>query len=318
VKTNLGTFQNRGIEIELAATPVMNDNFTWDVSANFNYNKNTILSLPENGTPNNRIGGFYIYDANHPDGYSWQGGLQEGGTIGEMYAFVQEGIFVNDAAAAAGPYDSMVKNPGVKFGGDVDWLDADGNGTIDPKDKRYMGNALPPYTGGITNTFRYKGLSMRIFMDYALGHTIYYYTKSIQDGQYQGDINATTDILNSWQQPGDVTDVPRYYWADQLAQSNYWRGNSKHFYDGDYLCLREISLSYSLPKRVTDFLRVSKLDMYFTGQNLIYFTNYPGFQPEGGEFIKVNQLDGALNTPGVDQSQYPVPRMYSFGVNLTF
>jgi hypothetical protein len=106
-----------------------------------------------------------------------------------------------------------------------------------------------------------------------------------------------------WQRQGDETDIARYYWADQLAQSNVWRGNSLYYENGDYLAIREVTLAYNLPSDLIDRIGLANIRLYFTGSNLHYFTNYRGLSPEDG---------------GTDSGRYPVPRNYNVGINVTF
>lgn len=304
ILTNLGSLRNQGVEIELGANVITtNSGLSWDVSINAAHNSNEIIELPENGNENNRIGGVYVYDPSLGD-YAWKGGLQEGGTIDDMYGYQQLSIYATDAEAAEGPYDELV--PGTdktKFGGDVEWLDVDQNDTIDTRDRVFMGNPYPDWTGGFTSNLSYKGLSLLVRMDYAIGHTIYNDARMRFNGQTQGDIGISTDILRSWQEQGDETDIARYYWADQLAQSNVWRGNSMYYEKGDYLALREVTLAYNLPTEWMDRIGLSNVRLYFTGSNLYYFTNYRGLSPEDG---------------GTDSGRYPVPRNYNLGVNVSF
>ena len=109
------------------------------------------------------------------------------------------------------------------MGGDVDFLDADGNNIINSRDMVYVGNQYPKATGGFSNAFSYKNLSLMVRMDYTLGQTIYNYVYGTLIGQFQGDNGLSKDLLRSWQKQGDVTDIPRFYWADQQASNNIYR-----------------------------------------------------------------------------------------------
>ncbi|GLU52836.1 SusC/RagA family TonB-linked outer membrane protein [Dyadobacter frigoris] len=313
ILTNLGSLENKGLEMEISAGLISTDNFSWTLSVNASKNKNKILKLPDNDNEHNRIGGFNVYDP-VAGAYVWKGGLQEGSAIGNMYGYKQMGIYATDEQAAAGPRDELVAGTDKrKFGGDVNWLDVDKNKIIDTKDRVYMGNIYPKWTGGASNTLIFKGLSLYIRMDYTLGHTIYNYVRANMNAQFQGDVNGTTDLLRSWLKQGDKTDVPRYYWADQAAQSNYWRGdprnldngagNSVNYEKGDYMALREVTFSYTLPQKFLSKVGVSSLKVNFTGNNLKYFTKYTGLAPEEG---------------GLDRGRYPVPRVLTAGIKASF
>lgn len=303
ITTNLASFENRGFEMELDALVMERQNFFWSASFNVAYTTNKILSLPENDNENNRIGGIFIFDPSVGD-YVWAGGFQEGQSIGNMYAYQQLGIFATDEEARAGPTDMLVNSPNhEKHGGDVNWLDVDGNGIIDERDRVFQGNQFPPWTGGFASNISYRSFGLNVAMDYAIGHTINNNIRARQNGQFQGDQAPTTDVLRSWQQQGDETDVPRYYWADQFWKENIWRGSSWYYERGDYLALREVTLSYRAPADMASRFGMQNLRLYLTGSNLHYFTSYRGLIPEVG---------------GTDFGRYPHPRTITAGIDITF
>lgn len=304
ILTNLGSLENRGFDFELSANILPAESpVQWLFSFNASKVKNKILELPYNGIENNRVGGVYVWDPARGD-YAWLGGLQEGGRIGDLFAYKQLGIYATDEEAAAGPVDMII--PGTnktKYGGSVNWLDADNNGLIEATDRVYVGNIYPVWTGGLASAVSYKGVSLNVRMDYTTGHTIYNYTRAQGIGQFVGENGLVSDVLRSWQKPGDITDVPKVYWADQQAQNNLFRGNSKYYESGDFLALRELTLSYNIPANWLQRAKISSLRLNLTGSNLYYFTKYEGLNPEEG---------------GDDRGRYPVPRNFIFGVNVTF
>lgn len=304
ILTNLGSLENKGFEMEFNASILPQATaFQWDLGFNASYVKVRILELPYNGIENNRIGGVYVYDPKIGD-YAWKGGLQEGGAIGDMYAYKQLSIYATDEEAAAGPADMIP--PGAdktKHGGDVNWLDVDGNNIIDETDRIYMGNPYPDWTGGFSNTFFYKGFSLVSRFDFTLGHMIYNETKARVLGNFSGQNAISHAVTRSWQKQGDITDIPRYYWADQNQSRNLWRGNSEYYEPGDFLCIREITLAYDFPRSLIQKLNISNLRLNITGSNLGYFTKFTGLNPEEG---------------GTDNGRYPNPRNIIFGANITF
>lgn len=306
ILTNSGSLENKGVEIELRGSVMpKGSTFQWDIGVNAATVKNKILELPYNGIENNRVGGVLVWDEGLGD-YAWKGGLQEGGTMGDFYAYKHLRVFATDEEAANAPVDTNVPQPDkTKFGGDVDFLDADGNNIIDSRDMVYVGNQFPTATGGFSSSMRYKGLSLNVRMDYTLGHSIYNYTYGTLLGQFQGDNGLSKDLLRSWQKQGDVTDIPRFYWADQQASNNLYRGgNATSFlYEkGDFLALREVTLSYSVPKPLVEKVKLTAVSLNVTGHNLHYFTKYRGANPEDG---------------GRNIGRFPIPRSFIFGVNIS-
>jgi len=312
VRTNLGSLENRGIELEVAIQMLPRESaLQWDLGLLASKTKNKILQLPDNGVENNRVGGIYVWDASAND-YAWVGGLQEGNPLGDIYGFQQVSIFTTDQEAAESPIvDMIITTPDkTKFGGDVNWLDVDQNDSIDLRDRILMGNIYPTWTGGISNYFTYKNFGLGIRMDYTVGHTIYNWSKALILASYGTRSGLTTDIYESWQEPGDVAEYPNYYWADQQTQRNIARtqgdingGNSKFYESGDFLCIRELTFSYSFPKRIVEKIGISNLSCNLTGNNLHYFTKYSGLSPEDG---------------GQDYGGYPPPKNLIFGVNVGF
>ncbi|RRB07471.1 SusC/RagA family TonB-linked outer membrane protein [Larkinella rosea] len=304
ILTNYGSLQNRGFEVEISGTIIRTESgFNWNAGFNIATNQQKILKLPANGNERNRVGGVLVYDPETGKN-EWRGGLQEGGRIGDYYAYKQLGIFATDEEAAAAPIDNIVPLASkVKFGGDVNWLDVDGNKQINSYDRVYLGNPYPTVTGGFTTAFAYKNFTLNARADFTLGHTIYNYTRALYNGQFVGENNASNDILRSWQKPGDQTDIARYYYADQQVQSNLFRQNSLYFEKGDFLAIRELTLGYSFPGALTTKLGLSNLRLNVTANNLKYFTKYSGLNPEEG---------------GQDNGRYPVPRNFIVGLNVSF
>ncbi len=305
ILTNYGTLENKGYEIEASARVLSPESpVQWNIALNVAKVNSKILQLPENGIENNRVGGVYVFDPKRGD-YAWLGGLQEGQRIGDLHAYQQVSVYATDDEAARGPVDMLLPSASkMKYGGDVNWLDVDRNDTIDTRDRVYMGNSIPRVTGGFTNTVSYKDLSLTVRMDYTLGATIYNETAARLEGNFSGANAISANMLRSWQKQGDVTDIPRYYWADQNAQWNVWnnRGNSRFYQSTDFLCLREVTLAYSLPKTLMKRIGLTDIRLNLTGANLIYFTNYEGLSPE------------QTNT----ETAYPNPRSFMFGAAITF
>jgi hypothetical protein len=235
----------------------------------------------------------------------WKGGLQEGGRINDFYGLQSIGIYATNAEAAKAPTDMIITTPDKKkYGGDVIWQDTDGNGIIDTRDYVYLGNPYPTTTGGFSNTFSYKGIQLYARMDYTLGGKVYYENYGRYLGCPSGLGNLSNDLLRSWMKDGDVTDIPKYYWADQIAQRNVHstRQPSGQYPKTDFWCLREVTLSYNLPEKILQKLKIADLRLNVTGNNLYYFTKYPGLNPEA------TSTDAA----------FPNPRNIIFGASIGF
>lgn len=322
VPTNNGSLNNKGFELDLTVA-IFNPKspLQWSVNLNGAKVKTTVRKLPDNGVDGNRIGGVNIWDPASKS-YVWRpgfnagavfgnpGSFMEGYAIGDMYAYKQLGVYATDAEAAAGPVDVSGAVPADQvnpangarlYGGDVRWLDSDGNGKIDSRDMVYVGNMFPKWTGGFSNYLTYKNFNLNIRTDFTLGHTIYNYGRVVADGQLQGDLAPTKDYIDkSWKKQGDITDVPRFLF--QNSQGNISR-NSTYYEKGDFLCLREVTLGYTFASAALKRAKISSLRLNATGSNLYYFTKFRGPMPEDG---------------GADNGRYPNPRTLTISLNATF
>lgn len=304
VLTNLGSLGNKGVELEVSAQVLPQTSpFQWNLSFNVATVHSKILRLPDNDVPKNRIGGFYVWDKGKGD-YEWKGGLQEGGRIGDMYTYKYEGVYSTDAEAAAAPYDALLRwADKTKYGGDSRFADLDGNDTLDSRDMVYAGNPYPTVTGGFSSTFSYKGLSLYVRMDYMTGHTILDYAEVFADAQLQGDALPTAHyIKNMWKKQGDKAALPRYVWQDAQGDFKFPDFMTYYFQKGNFLALREVSLSYQLPDKLLDKIKIKGVRLNLSGQNLHYFTKYRGSNPEEG---------------GRDNGHYPVPVNFVFGAKIS-
>ena len=304
VLTNLGSLGNKGVEIDLSAALLSPSSaLQWTVGFNYGTVKSKILKLPFNGVANNRIGGVLVYDPSVKD-YRYLGGLQEGGKVGDYYAYKQIGIYATDEEAAKGPKDMVIGlTDKTKYGGDAAFLDVDNNGIIDDRDRIYLGNPNPTWNGGFSNTLEYKNLFFIIRTDFTGGHTIYNYPAVFADGQLQGDALPTKEYLaKAWKKQGDITDAPRYLWQNQ--QQNF-RPQSSYYQKGDFLCIREVTLGYSLPAKLLERFKIKGIRLNLTGNNLYYFTAYKGNVPEDAETV-------------MDNGHYPIPRNFIFGAKISF
>lgn len=310
VLTNLGTLENKGFEIELGARLLpTNSPLQWNLAFNASKTKNKILKLPFNGTENNRVGGVLAWDDKKQD-YEWKGGLQEGGRLGEMYDRQLVGIYPTDADALEGPVATFIVGANkTQYGGDAEYYDADNNGLIDSRDKRYMGNTYPVWSGGLSNTLNYKNFNLYLRMDYTTGHTIFNWGRMFLDGNLYADGNLTQRMVDkSWKKQGDIAEMPRAYWGGERVQRNTFdgvtnAGSSIYNEKGDFLAIREVTLSYNVPSQILKKLKIANLRFNVTANNIHYFTKYLGLNPEEG---------------GRDDGRYAIPKNIIFGANISF
>lgn len=334
LRTNLGTYQNKGYEFAVNVNVLNTSDWRVSAGANASFVKNKILQLPFNGNENNRQGGLQVYDPVSRQ-VVWVGGLQEGRTLGDIYGYRQLSIFKDEAevAAIAGNRTDAVAGitgPNLPVGpngritpGDVNWEDVNADGIIDSRDQVKLGNIYPKWTGGFNASVAYKNISLYNRWEFATGHTIYNDLIARTLGNYQGTFNYIDLQKQAWSPTNTVTGIPKVYFADQVAGSkqNYTRannanavlnGNNSNLYEkGDYLALREITISYGVPKTLLAKSKfISNARVYVTGSNLFYITNFSGPSPEAPI------SGGVIN--GIYTGTYPTPRSFVFGVQVGF
>ena len=336
-KTNLGTLRNSGFEVEGNLNLITNPKgFNWNFSFNASYVFNKIVKLPDNGNENNRQGGSQVWDPASQQ-VIWVGGYQEGHTLGDIYAYQQVKILrdENEVAQLAGNRIDMIAGlygPNVseadrqRYGltkpieaGDVLWADLNGDNVIDQLDRVKVGNIYPKWTGGFSTTLSYKNVSLYGRFDFAIGHTILNMVAMRSIGQSVGFKNIIADGLDCWTAENPDTDLPKSYYDDSTNKKNIYRdtagsditsvdNRSSRFYEkGDYLALRELTLSWKLPAKWISKIHITDASLYVTGQNLFYITGYSGTSPEA-----------PLVYPGVDTGRYPTPRTVLVGASVSF
>ena len=254
------------------------------------------MKLPDNGNENNRQGGSQVWDPASQQ-VIWVGGYQEGHTLGDIYAYQQVKILrdENEVAQLAGNRIDMIAGlygPNVseadrqRYGltkpieaGDVLWADLNGDNVIDQLDRVKVGNIYPKWTGGFSTTLSYKNVSLYGRFDFAVGHTILNMVAMRSIGQSVGFKNIIADGLDCWTAENPDTDLPKSYYDDSTNKKNIYRdtagsditsvdNRSSRFYEkGDYLALRELTLSWKLPAKWISKIHITDASLYVTGQN---------------------------------------------------
>ncbi len=281
---NVGEMRNRGFEVTLGTQNVKTTNFSWNTNFNIGFNKNTVLSLPENKDAQGR---------NFLSGSTAQRAVV-GHSRNTFY--LNEYIGINPAT------------------GDAEWrkLDGTASSTISPDDRKIVGHADPDFTGGFTNIFRYKAFDLTAFFNFAYGNKVLIdglrFTENINTGSY----NKSTDVLNYWKQAGDNAFAPRLNSPTRLTFHNL---STSQLQDGSYARLKTVTLGYNLP---TELLAKSKVirsaRIYALGQNLLTIQNkdFRGPDPE----VSAN---GASNlVMGESFFALPQAKSITFGINLGF
>ncbi len=280
---NTGTLSNKGLEASLSLGIVRSENFGWDITVNASTLKNEIIKLPPgqkeiiNGSKKLMVG-TSIYDYYL---YQWYGVDPANG----------DGLFIlDDALVGTTTADNRELNG--------QWVTTkSGNAKKD-----FSGTSIPDLFGSINNTFRYKNWSLQSLVTYQIGGQIYDLNYAQQMNGYAEGISLHTDILNAWQKPGDITDVPR---LDSKMAAQYNAGSSRWLVDADYIALRSATLTYSFKDTFTSALGFTSARIYLSGENLISSTKRKGLEPQE-------------NFNGTVSNRYTPARIFSIGANVSF
>lgn len=290
---NIADMENRGIELELG----YNESFgtlNVRVNGNISYLENEVTYLGQGKT--------YITGG---VGFQSMGTLtrtEVGMARNTFYGYKTAGIFQNQAEINAYTNSTgIVIQPNAKPG-DFRWVDTDGNGTINDLDKQYLGSPIPKYTFGFNLNLDYGGFDLNMAFQGVAGNKIFQGLRRIDLG---ANPNYQTKALGRWTGEGTSNSYPRLTTAD--TNLNFTRFSDFYLEDGDYLRLKVIQLGYTLPQEVVGKIGAQKLRLYVTGENLLTFTKYSGFDPEIGG-----------STFGIDRGYYPQAQSFMLGANIQF
>ncbi len=299
---NLGEVRNRGFELSIGWNDRINKNFSYFVTGNFSYLKNWVSDIGvknEDGTP-----GVWTDDKSFrsvKDIYQ----TTEGEPLNSFHLIQTAGIFQSDEEAAA-YVDKNGKRiqPDAKKG-DLKFVDYDGDGTIGFGDRQYMGSATPKTTFAWTLGFTWKKLSFSAMFQGVGGAQAMNVSKYMLLSDVEGNFNRSREILNAWSPDNRGSNIPILSKNDN--NGNFSTASDWYLEDASYLRLKNVTLSYDLSdvfckwSHLND--RNSRLSVFLSGENLATITRYYGMDPECG---------------GWDALKYPVSRVFSLGVKLTY
>ena len=275
ILTNVGALKNFGWEVTLNGVIFDKPNFQWNISTNFSFDKNELTEL----TQESFIAGTKKWEV--------------GKSLFEFY--IQEYAGVNPANGYAMWYQDVLDSEGNPTGEQVtteNYSDASRN---------YTGkSSLPDVHGGFTNYFQYKNFDLNVLFNFSVGSYVYDSSyAAIMAGFESPGRSASSDLVDRWQEPGDITDVPLL-----LTSSNDFNSQSDRFlFKNDYLRLKALTLGYNFPEAVLG--DSANLRIFFQGDNLLTFQSHKGIDPE-------QSISGLTDSRSYNQ------RIMSFGLSLNF
>ena len=305
---NVGKVRNKGIELTINSINVNKKNFFWSTDFNISFIKNTLVSL-QDGTD-------YILSRSgfNSNFSSYDYIAMVGESLGNMYGYVFDGIYQSDDFNVHAD-GTMHLKPGIvdisEHAGEavkpgyVKYKDLDGDGIITTEDRQIIGNGQPDWYGGITNTFKFYGVDFSFLFQYSVGNDVYNAQRMFSTQSRLEMQNNLAEVKDRWTATNASNLVPS---AKGYVPYDVY---SRFIEDGSFIRLKNITLGYTIPEKLTRKIHVSKLRLYATANNLFILTKYSGFDPE------VNMKSSNL-MPSFDFGAYPKNKAFTFGVELNF
>ncbi len=335
-KGNFGEIENKGLEIEVTGRPFVGD-FEWESSIQFSFNRNKLNAL--SGTANANLVGYGQWS----DVVSVS---EIGKPLYNFYGYVVDGVYrdlediQNSPRHDKYPKDGNFNKSNTVWVGDIKYKDISGpegkpDGVIDEHDRTVIGNPMPDFTFGWTNTFRYKNFDLSVFINGSYGNDVMNYLsinltnmKSTWTNQLN-KVNGRAQLVpidpdkvypagQNWYD--DITNIRVANWKTKMPAARLNdpadndRISDRYVEDASYIRLKNITLGYTVPKPWLRKLRLENLRVYCNIQNLCTITGYDGYDPEVG----ASTQDSSGLVYGLDGGRYPSPTTYSFGLNLSF
>jgi TonB-linked SusC/RagA family outer membrane protein len=280
---NIGEIENKGIELAVRAD-ILKKSFKWDIYTTVSRNKNKILNL---------AGGSDILGASFSHPFNAPANLAR---VGESF-----GVFYG------------LREDGLTEEGFIKYIDFNNDGLINTLDRVIIGNPYPDFIYGFNNNFSYKNFNLNIFLEGVYGNDIFWATAGTFLGSYQRGHNQFTDIMGNYWTADNPNPNAKY---PKISSGSNAQVSDRYVKDGSYLRVKSIVLTYNIPVSKISWLNTAQI--YFSGNNLFTFTNYPGLDPE----VNTRGSDASSVSSrlfiGVEQDPYPFARTFTIGTKLIF
>jgi TonB-linked SusC/RagA family outer membrane protein len=337
---NVGKTSNKGVEVQLNAAILQKSHgLNWNANFNISFNKNKVVALGLNQL--SFFPGTSWFGANPADYIE-----KIGYPVGSMFGFITDGFYTVDdfdynATSRVYTLKTGVVNNTNATGpvqpGTIKFRDLNGDGVVDvDHDRTIIGNPTPKFSGGLNQQFTLGNWDASVFVNFSYGNDVYDANKIEFTNGYINNTNMLDFMKDRWKvvtptgqtaqwvvgsgATAVVYGIPKEELRALNANAKIWqpvRGsaafypNSWAIEDGSFLRFNNVTIGYTFPDKALNALKMSKIRLYFTANNLAIITNYSGYDPEVS--VRSNPL-----TPGLDYSAYPKSRSFIFGINATF
>lgn len=278
--TNIGSMENKGVEVAINTVNLKLPNFTWSTTFNYSFNKNKVLALS---------GGSDIF--------SGATVIRVGEPVGSFFGRKHLGTWSTNEVEEAKRYNMLP--------GDVKYLDLDNDGVINDNDRTIIGKGIPDGFGTFHNTFQYKSWTLSVDLQYMYGNDVLDRSiHSLEDRQ--GIANSYKTVLNAWTETNQNTPIAQI----RPINAYYTTNNDSHkITDGSFIRGRNLLLAYNFPSALTSRIKLERLRVFASLQNFFILTKYTGYDPEVSN-------SGSPFDQGFGLYDYPKPRIFMFGLNV--
>lgn len=285
---NIGSMENRGLELGLNTINIDNKDFSWSTTFNISFLRNRVTAL---GDANDDI-------FPDPQFLNNTNILRVGESVGSFYGLIRTGTWGSNEADLAARYG---RKPG-----DLKYLDLNNDFQINDQDRRVMGKGIPTAYGTFSNTVRYKGIDLTLDLQYSYGNDILNLTHH-SGLDRTGQANSYGEVLNGWTPANQNTFIaearPSYVYYDSKI-------DSYKVEDGSFLRGRNLSVGYTFPSHLTQKLKLGRLRVYASAQNFFVLTKYSGYDPEVSTY-------GNAFAQGIQFFDYPKAHVLTAGLNIS-
>jgi TonB-linked SusC/RagA family outer membrane protein len=292
VLENVGSVENKGIELSITSDNFKNDQLSWKTTLTFAANRNKILSLGA---------GTDYYFPLAPTGYVSPVIVKVGLPVGSFWGYNTNGLLTSTDVSKGVPTLTGVSQQV----GDTKYVDSNGDGVISTADKHYLGSALPKFTFGLSNTINYKGFDLTFLFQGSYGNKIFNFLQQKLEIPTLS-LNASTTLLDRYSATNPNGTVAK---ATNAPVSQV---TDRYIENGSYVKLKNLSLGYTFSRGFLEKVHIKQLRLYVTAQNILTWTNYTGLDPE------VNFFDSDNTKQGIDYGAYPSTKTLLAGLNITF
>ena len=297
---NAGEMTNTGVDMGITSYNITKPGFNWKTSVVLSRYKNKLNRLNSETadlTTYTEYGNAVMLTRTVP-----------GGPIGRFYGFVTDGLYRSQSELSSGANQGLPVAASGTWLGDVKYKDLNSDGLINNEDMTFIGDPNPDFTYGITNSFTYKNIDLSLFLQGSQGGDILNYTKRSLESLRNVYWNQLSTVSNRYTADNTGGTLPRY---NQWHENNF-RVSDRFVEDGSYLRIQNVTVGYNLPARLISKVKMQNARLFVSGQNLHTFTKYTGYDPELGAF------NSSVLMQNIDLGNYPNPRTFTVGANLTF